>query len=97
MPPVIVKITCNKCGATGTICLQMNITSLNVEQDIKLSLPCPICGGELGSPVGRYEKNEEDVLVRIADFDSNQQRRYPARRVGRSGAPPTSGSRGLAV
>lgn len=66
-----IQIKCDTCGATGTIDLDVNISTLNVAGEINVNQPCPVCGGKLCAPGGKYEKGENDILVRVGDYEPN--------------------------
>ena len=63
-----VTVSCNKCGLTGTIELDMPINELNVGGEINHNQPCPKCGGKFSAPGGRYKRDDAGLLVRIGDY-----------------------------
>jgi hypothetical protein len=61
------KLKCEACGRGATLTLKQNVLDV-LADSIRVTNPCPTCGGPLSCPGGYYRKNAQNMLTRIADF-----------------------------
>ncbi len=64
------EVVCEQCGADGVADLGMQLAELNA-LDIKLSDPCPVCGGKVAPPEGggKYAADVTGVLRRVGNYE----------------------------
>lgn len=63
--------TCQNCGTQGTVDLDKEMSSIDAA-NISITNPCPSCNAKLSAPGGKYEKNDDGVLVRVGDHTSTK-------------------------
>lgn len=52
-------------GHVDVVVLKEELATLEVSIGVVISDPCPLCGGILTAPAGRYEKHPDGTLVRV--------------------------------
>ncbi|MBF0480793.1 MAG: hypothetical protein HQK81_03385 [Desulfovibrionaceae bacterium] len=67
--PTDIEIACEKCLEKGVITIEPDVNELSASGKIEIEDPCPLCGGKLSAPSGRYKKDSSGKLVRTGDFD----------------------------
>lgn len=67
-----IQITCEKCGAEGTMEMPFDIPEgmpfeLHAGGGVHTDQPCPKCGGKISAPSGHYKMNKKRQMVRVGD------------------------------
>jgi hypothetical protein len=69
--PTEIEITCQKCGEKGSITIEPDINEMSASDDLEIADPCPLCGGKLSAPKGRYERDATGKLVLVDQAAKN--------------------------
>ena len=68
--PTKIPLACEN-GHECTLTLEeVNIEKLEVTGVINTPQKCPVCGSDLTGKGGKYVKDEDDLLVRVGDYEN---------------------------